>query len=110
MQKERLGEHLEQFHPGALNAATSKELERAFSIPGIAVRQLVNALRRDGVPIASDSNGYYYAQTELEVRRTIAHMKHRIGGIAAAIRGLEQALARFDDSQIRLDERGGDAH
>lgn len=104
MQKERLAEHLERYHMGAPNAATSRELECAFSIKGIEVRQLVNRLRREGVPIASDSSGYFYAATELEVRATIAHMKHRIGGIAAAIRGLERSLDRFDERQTRLQD------
>ena len=47
MEKERLAEYLEQYHMGALNAATSRELELTFGIKGIQVRHMVNALRRD---------------------------------------------------------------
>ena len=108
MQKERLAEHLKQYHLGAPNAATSRELECAFSITGIELRQLVNRLRREGIPIASSASGYFYAATEMEVRATIAHMKHRIGGIAAAIHGLERSLGRFDDRQTCLPLEGGD--
>lgn len=110
MQKELLAEHLERYHLGAPSAATSRELERTFSIKGIEVRQLVNRLRREGVPIASDGSGYYYAATEQEVRATIAHMTRRIGGIAAAIHGLNRSLERFDDTQTRLplDDAGGE--
>ena len=36
------------------------------------------------------------------MRATIAHMTHRISGIAAAIRGLTQALEEFDTAQMRL--------
>mgnify|MGYP001512910039 CR=1 FL=1 len=46
MQKELLAEHLRRYHPGALCAATSRELERTFSIKGTELRQLVNQLRR----------------------------------------------------------------
>ena len=46
MEKERLAEYLEQYHMGALNAATSRELELTFGIKGIQVRHMVNALRR----------------------------------------------------------------
>lgn len=102
MQKERLAEHLERYHLGAPSAATSRELERTFSISGKELRQLVNRLRREGVPIASDGSGYYYAATEQEVRATIAHLTRRIGGIAAAIHGLNRSLERFDDAQTRL--------
>ena len=66
MEKERLAEYLEQYHMGALNAATSRELELTFGIKGIQVRHMVNALRRDGVPIASNGSGYFYAATDQE--------------------------------------------
>ena len=46
MEKERLAEHLERYHSGASNAATSRELECAFGIKGKELRDAVNALRR----------------------------------------------------------------
>ena len=109
MEKERLAEYLEQYHLGEFNAATSRELELTFGIKGIEVRHLVNQLRRDGVPIASSGNGYFYAATEQEVRATIAHLTRRISGIAAAIRGLNRSLERFDTEQTCLPLHGGDS-
>lgn len=109
MQKDTLPVYLEIFHPGEQYAATSRELEATFGIKGAALRKQINMLRRDGVPIASDENGYYYAVTEDEIRHTIAHMKHRIAGISAAIRGLEKSLYTFDHAQLRLPLEGGDA-
>lgn len=85
MQEERLAELLERYHSGESNAATSRELECVFSIKGIEVRQMVNRLRRKGIPIASSGSGYFYAATEQEVRATIAHLTRRISGIAAAM-------------------------
>ena len=85
-----------------------KQRRLTFGIKGIEVRHLVNRLRRDGVPIASSGSGYFYAATEQEVRATIAHLTRRIGGIAAAIHGLNQSLERFDTGQIRLPLDGGD--
>lgn len=108
MEKERLAEYLEQYHMGVLNAATSRELELTFGIKGIQVRHMVNALRRDGVPIASNGSGYFYAATDQEVRATIAHLTKRISGIAAAIRGLDRTLEREDTAQTRLSLDGGD--
>ena len=108
MQKDRLVGYLEIFHIGEQYAATSRELESAFDVKGAALRKQINALRREGVPIASGENGYYYAETEQEIRRTIAHMKRRISGISAAIRGLEKSLEHFDTAQTRLPLNGGD--
>jgi biotin operon repressor len=108
MQKEQLAEHLRQYHHGAENAVISRELECTFHVSGKELRDQVNALRREGVPIASDQNGYFYAKTEAEVRLTIRHMRNRISGISAAITGLRRSLAAFDDTQIRLPLEGGD--
>ena len=83
MEKERLAEHLERYHSGASNAATSRELECAFGVKGKELRDAVNALRREGVPIASS-------------------------GSAAAIRGLTRSLDVFDTAQTRLPLEGGD--
>ena len=102
MQKETIAEYLKQNHIGEQNAVTSRELEIAFEIRGKELRDLINTLRRSGIPIASSGNGYFYAASEQEVRATIAHMTHRISGIAAAIRGLTQALEQFDTAQMTL--------
>lgn len=108
MQKERLAEHLERYHLSALSAATSRELECTFGISGTELRSLVNRLRRDGVPIASNASGYFYAANEQEVRATIGHLTRRISGIAAAIRGLNRALEEVDAAQTHLPLGGGD--
>ena len=108
MKKEQLAEHLHKYHHGAKNAVISKTLELAFCISGKELRDLVNALRREGIPIASDQSGYFYAKTEAEVRLTIRHMRNRISGISAAITGLRRSLAAFDDTQMRLPLGGGD--
>ena len=96
MEKTTIAEHLKRYHFGEENAVTSRELEVAFSIRGKELRDRINTLRRGGVPIASSGSGYFYAATAREVHATIAHMTHRVGGIAAAIRGLTGALEAFD--------------
>ena len=108
MQKEQLAEHLRRYHHGAEQAVLSRKLECTFGVSGKELRDQVNALRREGVPIASDQNGYFYAKTEAEVRMTIRHMRNRISGISAAITGLRHALAAFDDTQLRLPLEAGD--
>ena len=52
--------------------------------------------------------GDVYKRQEQEVRTTIAHLTNRIGGIAAAIRGLTRSLDVFDTAQTRLPLEGGD--
>ena len=107
MEKETIAEYLKRYHCGEQSAVTSRELEIAFDVRGKDFRNIINALRRSGVPIASSGSGYFYAATAQEVRHTIAHMTHRITGISAAIRGLSQSLEDFDTDQERLLLDGG---
>ena len=60
MEDKQLAEYLRQYHLGEGGAATSRELERTFSVRGKELRDAVNRLRRRGVPIASSSSGYFY--------------------------------------------------
>ena len=107
MVPETIEEHLRQYHMGEKNAVTSRELEAAFDVKGIELRNVINSLRRSGVPIASSGNGYFYVANAQEVRATIAHMTHRISGISKAIMGLTRALEEFDTDQERLPLDGG---
>jgi len=108
MFKEQLAEYLHQYHLGGENAVKSGILEHKFCISGKELRDIINALRREGIPIASDQSGYFYAKREVEVRLTIRHMKNRISGISAAISGLKRSLTAFDDTQICWPLEGGD--
>ncbi len=109
MQKERLAEYLERYHLGASNAATSRELELTFGIKGIQVRHMVNALRREGVPIASSGDGYYFAATDQEV--ALHHRPSDQDGSAESrppSGDWNRTLEEFDTAQTRLPLDGGD--
>ena len=108
MQKELLAEHLERYHLGALCAATSRELERTFSIKGTELRQIVNQLRRAGIPIASNGSGFFTPPPSRRCGPPSGTLTRRISGIAAAIHGLNRSLEQFDTAQTRLPLRGGD--
>lgn len=110
MDKDQLAEYLKDYHLGKENAILSRELELIFRVNGKELRDLINILRREAIPIASDQSGYYYAKTENELRATIRHMRRRIAGISAAIRGLNRSLSDFDKAQTRLPfKEGGEA-
>lgn len=78
-------------------------------INDIAVRDIVNHLRRNGVPICvSTEIGYWYSEDPKDVCATVADLKARISGMAAAITGLQKWLddkanasqqALFEDAQ-----------
>lgn len=95
MKKEELTAYLKGACGGRRYTVKGAELEYVLHISGTDLRKLVNRLRRDGVPIASSRDGYFYARTAGEVYATIRQM---VQGLEAAIRGLETALENFEES------------
>ena len=77
----------------------SKELQRALNLSGSDLRKYVSRLRRKKEPIASDQNGYYYAQTSGEVYSTIRYLKKIHAGLDAVILGLEESLDDFSSGR-----------
>ena len=93
--KDRLLAYLEGACRGRAHRVGGKELSRTLHLTGTDLRKFVNLLRQDCRPIASDRNGYFYAETAGEVYETIRNLKKMREGLDAAIRGLEQSLDRF---------------
>ena len=107
---EIVARHLWDYHQGESRAVSSRELERAFDIRGSDLRRIINRLRGDGIPICSFASGYYYAETEQELQRTIRQLRSRIKKIAHAERGLTKAMREFTDTgQLSFPLEGGDA-
>lgn len=108
---DEIAEYLKVFCMGEQAAVTSRTLEDTFHIRGPDLRRIINRLRGEGIPICSFKAGYYYAETEEEVQRSVRQLRSRIKKIAYAERGMTKALAAFCDSgQITLDmeDSGGD--
>ncbi len=90
---------LEQFFRntclGQRNAIAAKNLETKLCMRAGDLRRRINRLRRNAVPIASGSSGYYYARTAHEVYGTIRQLRQMQIGLQQAISGLEEAMRRF---------------
>ena len=98
MNKESIRSHLHTHCLGRKRAASSLSREKLMNISGNELRKQVNALRREGVPIASGSEGYFCAENAAEVYATIRSLEKMRRGLDAAIAGLEQALEKFGGS------------
>lgn len=97
MKYEPLVMHLKAECKGRKNAQKSTELEQSLQISSNELRRRVNRLRREGVPIGSSADGYFYAVTAGEVYATIRQLRSMETGLEAAIRGLESALYSFGE-------------
>jgi biotin operon repressor len=83
-----LCECLKNNHTGRENAASSKILEAAFDMDGRTIRRCINMLRQEGVPICSDTSGYYYAASQQEINETISRLNSLITKVSNAKNGL----------------------
>lgn len=86
-----IGAYLKEFHTGSRRAIHGRELQQLFKIDGRNLRRKINRLRQDGVPICSDSTGYYYAETAEELRDTIYRLNELSSKICRAKDGLIQS-------------------
>lgn len=75
-------------------AVKSCELEQQLNIDGFLVRNAVNTLRRNALPIVSGKYGYAYSSDISAIEYTIQNLNCRVQGIRAAIEGL--SLARIN--------------
>ena len=91
MYSEMIEAYLASFCYGREGITSSQIIEQQLGIDGIDLRVSINQLRRRGVPIASESKGYFYAASYQDLEPTLRHLRHRRAAIDAAIEGLEKA-------------------
>ncbi len=75
----------------APNKFYSYEIEASFGVNGATVRDAVNTLRRQGHPVCSSHQGYWYSTDPNEIQQTIDNLENRVKGMDQAITGLTQA-------------------
>ena len=81
-------ELLAQYHVGEANAIHCGDLQKMFDLNGRTVRRKINRLRQEGVPICSSQHGYYYADTQAEIRETAHRLDAMVMMITNARAGL----------------------
>ncbi len=101
MKKDELKNYLFYNCQGRKKAISGSRLHEVLGVSENEMRRLVNRLRREGVPIASDKTGYFYARTAGETYSTIRGLKKMRSGLDAAISGLESALDDFETEPTR---------
>lgn len=70
-----------------------------FRMHNSEICAMVNHLRRAGNPIASNGDGYFWANTRDELEPTIQHMRERIASMSDALGGMTR---RFYSGQREL--------
>ena len=91
--KEEIHHFLKTYHTGKERAIHSKELENRFFLSGRSLRRVIGSLRRDGVAICSNENGYFYAGNQNEINDTIGRLTELAIKISNSRNGLMFASA-----------------
>ena len=63
-------------------------MQSLFSIDGRNLRRKISSLRQDGIPICSDEDGYYFADNQKEINRTVCRLNGMVTGVSNARTGL----------------------
>lgn len=95
MNKEKVYGYLCAYCIGRKRVTSSQALEKVLDMSGNELRKQINALRRGGIPIASNSAGYFYAENAADIYATIRSLQKMRRGLDAAIEGLEKAMEKF---------------
>ena len=98
MNKEKVYGYLCAYCVGRKRVTSSQALEKVLDMSGNELRKQINALRREAIPIASNSEGYFYAENAADIYVTIRSLQKMRGGLDATIEGLEKALEKFGGS------------
>lgn len=98
--REELLNFLKVMCAGRDRAIDSSSLARMLHISRSEVQRDINHLRRDGIPIGSCQQGYYYAITAGEVYTTIRRLQQMERGLQAVIGGMEGCLKKFTGGNI----------
>ena len=80
--------YLHKYHTGRERAVHSSELQELFSVNARNLRRHINRLRQEGFPICSDETGYYYADSQQEINKTVCRLNGLVTQVSNARTGL----------------------
>jgi hypothetical protein len=66
--------------------------DRDLKKVGADIRSIINSLRKKGLPILANGNGYYYSKSTIEIKEYIESFRGRIRKQQEALAGLEKML------------------
>ena len=100
--REDIRDFLRKYHKGAEKAVYSSEMERLFSVDGRYLRRMISALRKEGCPICSDQNGYYYAKDQRDINATVSRLNDLVTSVSNARTGLLFASLADGENDLKI--------
>jgi biotin operon repressor len=76
---------------------SNKEICSQLFTNEISVRKYINKARCEGIPICSNSQGYYYSEAPTDILETMQSLMHRTLSVERAINGLMATIRGTED-------------
>ena len=80
---------------------TSAELELRLGVAGACIRSMAKHARRNGVWVASDSDGYFIARSAGQLDTTLQHLEKRWKSIYFTYKTLKESIAEKTGTEIQ---------
>lgn len=88
-------EYLREHHITEKTAINARDLGTLFNVKGKPLRDIINNLRQEGVPVCSSWFGYWYSTDPEDVEKTIKQLESRVTNINKAIQGLSKSTGGY---------------
>lgn len=87
-----IADYLKEYHTTENYAIKGRELCTLFNLHDKQVRNIVGALRQDGYPICSSTNGYWYSENIADIEKTVRRIESQIVQMTGAVKGLRGCI------------------
>lgn len=74
------------------NAINARDLCTMFNLNSRQLRLVIGGLRKDGIPICSSSQGYWYSENPEDITKTIHRLDGQVRNMNNSIAGLRKVL------------------
>lgn len=86
------------FRYGRANAIHQKQLQKLTSLDSRQLRKIIELIRRNGVCVVSDNNGYYLPETREELEQYIRRTEKMARSIFFTLQTAKKALKSIDEN------------
>lgn len=93
-----IAEYLQEYHQTEGTAIKARELGDLFNVRGKPLRDIINILRQEAIPICSSWYGYWYSTEQRDIDKTLHQLRSRVKNINHAIAGLDR-IGTTDEKQ-----------
>ena len=85
-------DYLKEYHTEERTAIKARELCMLFNLTQKQLRNIVSALRQEGVAVCSSTYGYWYSTDPADIEITLSRLEGQVKNMNLSIDGLKRIL------------------